>query len=298
MKIGFLLAVLIAPPFTAALVAGIGNRLGADRHLLARACCALIGIGFAGSLVAGWMILIASAGVDTGAGILRLDSLSVLLAVLVLGLSGLIQSFAVRYLRGDTRQSWFVTMANLLTGFTVLLVCASSVLTFAAAWIGAGAALVLLLATYPAVTGARTGVRRTALQLAIGDAAVLLAAGIITGTANGDVQLAALGSHLATLSQPVQVAVALLLVAGALARSSQIPFHTWLPSTLSAPTPVSALLHAGVVNAGAILLLRFAPAISLHQSVMTVVFLAGATTLVYASAVRMVKPDVKGRLVF
>ena len=290
-------ASVVAFPFVAALLAAVGDRAGIDRGVLARVACALVGVGFAASLAAGWLVL-RTERPNLDASALRLDPLSVLLAILVLGLSGLIQSFAVRYLRGDLRQGWFVTTANLLTGFTVLLVCVDSVLTFAAAWVAAGAALVLLLATYPSTPLARAGVRRTGVQLSIGDTAVLLAVAVIIVTAGGDVPLDRLGSHMATLPEPVQILVALLLVTGALARSSQIPFHTWLPSTLSAPTPVSALMHAGVVNAGAILLLRFAPAITVHQSVMTVVFLAGAATLVYASAVRMVKPDVKGRLVF
>ena len=294
-----LVASVVTLPFVAALSSAVGGRAGIDRDLLARVACGLVGVGFVAALAAGWLVLATrQPGLDAGSGPVRLDPLAVILAILVLGLSGLIQSFAVRYLRGDLRQGWFVTMTNLLTGFTVVLVCAGSVLTFAAAWVAAGAALVLLLATYPSAPLTRAGVRRTAVQLAIGDTAVLSAAAVITVTAGGDVLLDRLGSLLATLPEPVQILVALLLVTGALARSSQIPFHTWLPSTLSAPTPVSALLHAGVVNAGAILLIRFAPAITVHQSVMTVVFLAGAATLVYASAVRMVKPDVKGRLVF
>lgn len=300
---GWLLAaVVVGLPFLAAAASAAGARAGVDRDLLARFGCALVGLGFAVSLVAGWLVLGTEAGparsLDASWPAVRLDPLSVVLAMLVLGLSGLIQSFAVRYLRGDLRQGWFVTMANLLTGFTVLLVCAGSVLTFTAAWIAAGGALLLLLATYPSAPLALAGVRRTATQFAIGDSAVIVAAAVIAVTAGGDLPLHRLGAHMATLPDPVQLLVALLLVVGALARSSQVPFHTWLPSTLSAPTPVSALMHAGVVNAGAILVIRFAPALSAHQAVMTVIFLAGATTLVYASAVRMVKPDVKGRLVF
>lgn len=294
-----LVAAVVASPFVAALASTLGSRAGIDGDVLARVAGALVGTGFVASLVAGGIVLGGAApSVAAHLGAVRLDPLAALLTILVLGLSGLIQSFAVRYLRGDIRQGWFVTMANLLTGFTVLLVCAGSVLTFAAAWVAAGVALVLLLATYPSAPLALTGVRRTALQLAIGDTAVLTAAAVITVTAGGDLRLERLGAHLATLPEPIQILVALLLAAGALARSSQIPFHTWLPSTLSAPTPVSALMHAGVVNAGAILLIRFSPAITAHQSVMTAIFLVGAATLVYASAVRMVKPDVKGRLVF
>jgi NAD(P)H-quinone oxidoreductase subunit 5 len=93
-------------------------------------------------------------------------------------------------------------------------------------------------------------------------------------------------------------ALAVLLVIPALARSSQVPFHGWLPSTLAAPTPVSALMHAGVVNAGAILILRFSPLVGESALAMSLIFAAGAVTVVFASVVRLVKPDVKGRLVF
>ena len=229
---------------------------------------------------------------------LQFDALALVLSGMVLGLSGLIQLFAVRYLRGDVRQGWFVATASLLTGFTVLMVCAGSVVVFAAAWIGAGISLLLLLATYWPLEQAREGIRRTAIRFAIADTATIAGASILLISAGGDISLARTGEVAAGLSTPLQLLVAALLVLGALARSSQIPFHGWLPFTLAAPTPVSALMHAGVVNAGAILLIRFAPVIAVHQTVMIIVFLAGASTLVYATAVRLVRPDVKGRLVF
>jgi NAD(P)H-quinone oxidoreductase subunit 5 len=228
----------------------------------------------------------------------QFDALAIALTAMVVGLSALIQLFAIRYLRGDVRQGWFVGSASLLTGFTVLMVCAGSVAVFTAGWIGAGMALLLLLATYWPLEQAREGIRRTAIRFAIADSAVVAGAVILMVSAGGDVSLAQAGDVAAGLPLPLQLAIAALLVLGALARSSQLPFQGWLPFTLAAPTPVSALMHAGVVNAGAILLIRFAPVIAVHQTVMIIIFLAGASTLVYATAVRLVRPDVKGRLVF
>jgi NAD(P)H-quinone oxidoreductase subunit 5 len=229
---------------------------------------------------------------------LQFDALAIVLTAMVLGLSALIQLFAIRYLRGDVRQGWFVGAASLLTGFTVLMVSAGSVAVFAAAWVGAGMSLLLLLATYWPLEQAREGIRRTAIRFAIADAAVIAGAIILVVSAGGDVSLAQAGDVAAGLPLALQLTVAALLVLGALARSSQIPFQGWLPFTLAAPTPVSALMHAGVVNAGAILVIRFAPVIAVHQTIMVIIFLAGASTLVYATAVRLVRPDVKGRLVF
>jgi NADH:ubiquinone oxidoreductase subunit 5 (subunit L)/multisubunit Na+/H+ antiporter MnhA subunit len=230
--------------------------------------------------------------------VLTADAVAVVLSCLVLVLSGVIQVFAVRYLRGDPRQPWWAVVSNLLTGCTAVLVCAGTVGVFTVSWICAGGCLVLLLAMYPRAPRAREGVIRTAISFAVGDLGLLAACCILILRSGHDVRLDALGSALATAPVWLRTAIGLLLVAAVLSRSSQIPFHRWLPSTLSAPTPVSALMHAGVVNAGAILVIRFAPVIANQLVVMLVLFIAGVATLLYASAVRLVKPDVKGRLVF
>jgi len=292
------LAITLAP-WAAALVATLARVVQLSPGAGARAAAAVTGVGFVAALAATSPVIETGAlGVGIGATTLRVDAVALVLSLLVLGLSGLIQTFAVRYLRGDPRQVWFVVSTNLLTGFTVLMVCAGSVAVFAVGWVGAGGALLLLLATYWHLAQARDGVRRTAIRLLIADAAFLIAVVGLLVTARGDVSFGQLGELTAALPLGIQLIMAAILVVAALARSSQIPFQGWLPFTLAAPTPVSALMHAGVVNAGAILLLRFAPAIAVHQSVMIAVFLAGAATLVYASAVRLVRSDVKGRLVF
>ena len=269
-----------------------------------------LGSRFAAYLTAlGWIAAICLAllravppGMNDAAGValpgLTIDWLAVLMLVLVLGLSTLIQFFAVRYLRGDPRQVWFVVTANLVTAATALMVCTSTVLGFGLAWIAAGASLVALLATYPHLPQARDGVRRTALRFAVGDLPLVVVVTVLLVMAGGDVAFADLGGSMAALPPALAAALTILLVFPALARSSQVPFHGWLPATLAAPTPVSALMHAGVVNGGAILILRFSPAIGESVIAMAVVFCAGALTLGFASAVRLVKPDVKGRLVF
>ena len=294
-----LVLLTIGIPLAAAAIAAIGTRWGGSRDLLARVACATVGIGF-GLSVAIAVMVISSGTIRADLGPIRIaaDPLAALMLLLVLGLSAVIQSFAVRYLRGDTRQGWFVASANLLTGCTAVLVCATSLATFATAWLAAGAALLLLLGTYSRLSQAQDGVRRTAVRFAIGDSALVVAVVVLMITAGGDVALDRLGGVIVTLPMPASTVIALLLVLPALARSSQIPFQGWLPATLAAPTPVSALLHAGVVNAGAILVIRFAAVLGDQAIPMTVIFLAGAATLVYASVIRLVKPDVKGRLVY
>ena len=290
-------AALVATP-VAAITAVVVGRNSAD---LAARCSAIIGFaGWVAAIVLAILRLVAP-GEDTvrvGGVALTIDWLAVMMLMLVLGLSAVIQSYAVRYLRGDARQVWFVVTANLVTASTVLMVCASTVLGFGLAWLAAGASLVGLLATYPRLPQARDGVRRTAARFVVGDVPLMAAVIILMVSNGGNVALADVGEVARGMSPLLATVVALLLVIPALARSSQVPFHGWLPATLAAPTPISALMHAGVVNAGAILILRFSPSLGESIAAMTVVFIAGGVTLVYASAVRLVKPDVKGRLVF
>ena len=294
----FLVCAMIATP-TAAAIGAVVGRWSPDIAARCSAWIAALGwVAAAGLAIMGAVTPSPNALVDIGLVSLSGDWLAVVMLLLVLGLSTIVQFFAVRYLFGDPRQVWFVVTANLVTASTALMVTSASVLLFGLAWVAAGASLVALLATYPGLTQAREGVRRTAVRFALGDLPLLVAITVLMVTSGGDVAFADLGTAMAAFALPWATVIAVLLIVPALARSSQVPFHGWLPFTLAAPTPVSALMHAGVVNAGAILILRFSPTLAESPVAMAVIFTAGAATLLYASVVRLTKPDVKGRLVF
>ena len=267
----------IGAPFLGAAMGFVGRRSRVWRDYAARS--ASVGAGFGFVAVAAAAISAPGTGVrriEIGPVALVVDVLAVLMLLLILGLSAVIQSFAVRYLRGDSRQGWFVVTANLVTGFSALMVSADSVALFAAAWVAVGVSLLALFATYPHSPQARDGVRRAAVRFAIGDLALIAAVIVILISAGGDVPLDRIGRVTAGVPEWLALLLAALLLLPALARSSQIPFHGWLPATLAAPTPVSALLHAGVVNAGAIFVIRFAPVFGEVTGAMTAVFLLGA----------------------
>ncbi|HEU0207046.1 MAG TPA: proton-conducting transporter membrane subunit [Pseudolysinimonas sp.] len=289
---------VVVLPFAAAGGAALAGRVPLPTGAVARGAAVVL-LGATGGILA---VAMRATGLPVAAQAgplaLRVDPLACLLSGLILGLSAVIQWFAVRYLRGDPRQLWWVVWANLLTGFSVLMVCAATVGVFTAGWIAAGASLVALLTIYRGLPGAADGARRAGIRFALGDLGLLAATVIVIVATGHDVELTNLGAAVTRLPASVQLLIALLAVGAALSRSTQLPFHRWLPATLTTPTPVSALLHAGVVNAGAILVIRFSPAIGDEPAAMVVLFVAGAATLIYASAVRLVKPDVKGRLVF
>lgn len=283
---GPLMAVVIAPAVVAALAFVFGAR--APRRF-GQAGALTAGAGFLASVAltvqSGRGATLALPGAEFG-----VDRLSAVLLLLIFGVSAIVQAFAVRYLAGDPRQPWFVAGAGLLTSASAGLATASTLVSLALCWTLAGLALCLLLGTYWYLPAARDGVRRTATAFVIGDLA--LWAAVLAATATwGTVDLRDLGK----IDGPLVAVLGVLVVLAALSRSAQVPFHRWLPATLAAPTPVSALLHAGVVNAGGILLIRMAPLAS-DDLARALTIGAGAATMLYGAAIMLVKPDVKGAL--
>jgi hypothetical protein len=96
-------------------------------------------------------------------------------------------------------------------------------------------------------------------------------------------------------SAAVLVAAGALLLA-AMIQSALLPFHAWLLSSMTAPTPASALMHAGFVNAGGILLVRFAPVVSVDASVLLAIVPVGATSAILGKLLKTVRTDTKGKL--
>lgn len=286
-----LLAVVTVPLLTAAVAFTAGRR--APRRI-GHAGALVAGLGFLGSVA---LAVRAGSGevVTAALGPLELhaDRLAAVLLMLVFGVSAIVQAFAVRYLAGDPRAAWFTGGAGLLTGASAGLMTAVTLVGLALFWTAAGTALCLLLATYWHLPAARDGVRRTVIAFVIGDAALWAAVALATLTwGHIDLRAAQSGPY----EGPVLAVVAILVVVAALSRSAQIPFHRWLPATLAAPTPVSALLHAGVVNAGGILLIRLAP-LTADDAARALTILAGAATMAYGAVIMLVKPDIKGALV-
>ncbi|WP_433304168.1 proton-conducting transporter membrane subunit [Actinoplanes sp. CA-030573] len=234
-------------------------------------------------------------GPATGAGPLVADRVTVTLLLLVCGVGAVAQGFGGRYLAGDPRQTRFAASAGLLTAASAALVTAATVVVLAITWTVSGVALVLLLATYPHLPAARDSARRAARALLVGDAALWVAVGLVVSR-EGDVDLRQLGATVG--DDPLLPVIACLVVVAALAHSAQVPFHRWLPASLAAPTPVSALLHAGVVNGGGVLLVRLDPLVGRSAAALWLAVTAGALTLVYGTAVMLTKPDIKGALVW
>jgi len=227
---------------------------------------------------------------------LLLDRLTAVLVLLVCAVAAVIALFSLRYLQDDPRLPRFLALLAVTSAGTVVFAAAGSLLVLVAGWLVAGAGFCGLLAHVRGTAGGRTALRRTAATFAAGDLALLGAAALALAAA-GNLDLRDPATAAAALADAgVAELVGVLVVVAALARCAQLPLHRWLPATVAAPTPVCALLHAGLVNAGGILLVRLGPAIGLGDLAVHLLFVAGAATAAYAGAVMLTRADVKGAL--
>lgn len=205
------------------------------------------------------------------------DRLSALMAFLVAGVGTVAYHFSLRYLAGEPRQRRFMGWLFLTVIAAYLLMISAHLLLLFAAWSLTSLGLHQLLTFYRDRAEALRPARKKFLISRLGDLALLAAIGMIWaqwGTLD-------IREFLARASAGGDTTVvALLIVVAALTKSAQFPFHSWLPETMEAPTPVSALMHAGIINAGGVLLLRLAPFIVMSVEALFLLSLVGTFTTV------------------
>lgn len=242
---------------------------------------------------------------NDGAAIVGLmaDRVGAILLLLTSLVGLIVQSFASRSLLGDPRATRFHVLAAVLASATSLVGVAATGSGLLVAWVATSVTLVALLghkAPWPAAVRSQ---RLTARTFLVGDAALLIGV-LVAIVAIGDLDLRAMGAEAAALdaesigSISLVTVVAVCLVIAGIARSALVPLHAWLPSTLAAPTPVSALLHAGVINGAGVLLIRFSPVFASSASAMALAFTVGVVTALFATAIMLVRTDIKGGLVW
>ena len=233
-----------------------------------------------------------------------LDNLSALALILVSFLLAVVARYSVHYLAGDPAQGRFMKWLC-LTGASVLTVLlADNLVQFALAWSATSWSLHQLLLFYPDRTGAVLAARKKFIISRAGDACLLAVIGLVHArfhTWDFSALFAAAGK-LADAGLPANdsaiSAIGFLLVAGAMLKSAQFPFHSWLPDTMETPTPVSALMHAGIINAGGYLIIRLHPLVTLSPAALTALAVFGAFTGLFASLVMLTHASVKRALAF
>ena len=261
-------------------------------------CEVLFGIVFLYSLLAG--ILREGWGnnfsVQWGWVGVHWDRLSWILALLVSFLGTVIVRYARNYLAGDKRQGYFFKWLSVTVGSVLVLVLAPGLWQFAFAWVGMSIGLHQLLIYFPNRRGTLLSARKKFVFSRLGDVLLLVSFYEIFSTV-GASDWASIFSWVRAGGE-ISAWVVWALIFTALLKSVQFPFHTWLPDTMGTPTPVSALMHAGLVNAGGFLIVRFSPLLVEVPSALTALAWIGAFTAGFAAMVMLTQTSVKRSLAY
>ena len=227
----------------------------------------------------------------------RLDALSTVMFAMIALLGVIIYRYSCTYLDGDERQGSFLVRLAITIAAVEVVVLAGSLTVLVAAWIGTSLALHRLLLFYPDRRGAVIAARKKFIAARLGDVlliagAVLLAAQFDSGNLEVIFEGAVAGVAAGT-SSAATAAAALCLALAAILKSAQFPTHGWLVEVMETPTPVSALLHAGILNAGPFLAIRMAFVMDQAGAANTLLIIVGGSTAVIASVVLLTQPSVK-----
>jgi NAD(P)H-quinone oxidoreductase subunit 5 len=231
---------------------------------------------------------------------LRLDAISVTTVTLVAFVGWIVVRYSRRYLDGEAREGAFHGLMLAALAAVLVLVQSGSLGVMVLAFGAVGLVLRQLLLFYPERAEARRAAAKFSLVWGAGDAALLCAA-ILLWVAIGTTDVAALGqaaqARLAQDDLPLSAsfAVALLVLAAAL-KTAAFPLHGWLTEVMEAPTPVSALLHAGIINAGGFLLIRLANMVQTSAGAMAALVMLGGFTALFGAAVMLTQSAVKTAL--
>jgi NAD(P)H-quinone oxidoreductase subunit 5 len=183
-------------------------------------------------------------------------------------------------------------------GFTVVvmgLVTADHVALFGALWLTMGLLMARLVGVVDGWKHAQAAAR-VARRYFLASSALLGVAMTTLWWATGATTISGITVATDSLGGTALVVAAGTLVLAAMIQSALVPFHTWLLSSMTAPTPASALMHAGFVNAGGILLTRFAPVVSVDPSILLAIVVVGAISALGGKLLKSVQSDVKGEL--
>jgi NADH-quinone oxidoreductase subunit L len=235
---------------------------------------------------------------------LYLDRLAAVMLVHIAAISILIHLFSIRYMQQESGYARFHSLLAFTTFVLFGMVSSANLLMLLIFWQLLSWLLPLLSHNYqhpPTVRGAF----RTFIMQRFGDAAFLAAVVLAYGW-YGTLDLQQLFARAAEVKATLSIwpgpdmnaatAVTLLIFIGAMAKSVQFPLHTWLPDALYAPTPVTAFLHAGIINAGGFLLARLAPLYGLSPATLHLVFVIGLLTALLGSSMMLVQSDIKKTL--
>ncbi|MFF5175887.1 putative inorganic carbon transporter subunit DabA [Micromonospora sp. NPDC000089] len=300
MSVALVTGVLVATASAAVCALVVPDRRRAARVTgLLLALAAVGAVGLLASVAAGAPAVgvaahpeVAGAPLPVG---VRVDRFGAVFVLLVSGIAAVVAGYARRYLDGEPGLAGFQARVAGAALATLVMATAANLVQFAAGWIGAGWLLLGLIGYHRGQPRVRAALRRTRRLFLVGDVALLAGFALLVAAA-GSADLVAVRAAAGDAPGWLPAAAGGLLLVAGMVRSAQVPFSGWLPTTLDAPTPVSAFLHAGMVNVAGFLMITFAPVVATAPVVLPVMLVVGLATAVAGALFAAVRTDVKGAL--
>jgi NADH-ubiquinone oxidoreductase chain 5 len=221
------------------------------------------------------------------------DSLTVSMLIPVLIVSSLVHIYSIGYMSHDPHNQRFFSYLSLFTFMMVILVTANNYLLMFVGWEGVGVCSYLLVCFWFTRIAANQSSISAFLTNRVGDCFLTIGMfAILWGFGNLD--YATVFSLSPYMNENLVTIVGICLLIGAMAKSSQVGLHVWLPMAMEGPTPVSALIHAAtMVTAGVYLLMRSSPLIEYSSTVLMLCLWLGAITTVFSSLIGLFQQDIK-----
>jgi NADH-quinone oxidoreductase subunit L len=234
------------------------------------------------------------------------DRLSAVMMVLISAIGTIIYVYSIEYMQDEPHERRYFALLGVAVTVLLCMVSSANLMMLFVFWQVLSYLLYLLVHNHTHAATLTSAFRTFAL-LRTGDIVFLAGTALaymLYGTLEFPDLFAAAAQSTATLSLLAGVecsgatAVTLLLLVGAMSKSAQFPFHIWLPRYLYAPTPVTALLHAGIINAGGFLINRLAPLFGLSSTTLHAAFFIGTLTAVLGASMMLAQNDIKNMLGF
>jgi NADH-ubiquinone oxidoreductase chain 5 len=226
------------------------------------------------------------------------DQLTVSMFIPVLYISTLIHIYTTSYLAEDPHNQRFFSYLSLFTFFMLLLVSGANYFVMFIGWEGIGVVSYLLINYYFTRIQANKAAILALTMNRVGDMGLSIGFFALFALF-GSVDYSTIFSLAPFMNETAITIISLLLLMGAMAKSAQIPLHSWLPGSMEAPTPVSALLHAAtLVTAGLYLLIRSSAILEFSPTALLVITLIGASTAFFAATCGLVQNDLKRIIAF
>jgi len=302
-----IVVLLLLFPLSGALLNALGGRRLPRRLVEFVACAAVLGafvvaaVGFAAlwqqtfqTSLFEWIV----AGSFSASFSVLYNPLAAIMALMVTFVSSIIHLYSVSFMREDEDYARYFCYLNLFVFAMLVITLADNLLFFYLGWEGVGFCSYALIGFWDSNPANATAGRKAFITTRIGDVAFGIVLALLFFHFNS-LSLTFISAHVSLLGPGLATILGLLLLWAAAGKSAQLPLSVWLPDAMAGPTPVSALIHAAtMVTAGAYLLIRLFPVVSLSPLALTLIAAVGAITTLYGALAALGQTDIKRVLAY